>query len=51
MNYIPIDELNITDALRHLDDARRMNNPERIRIAHDDLKRQLDLVRKAKPDL
>lgn len=51
MNYKSIEELNIIDALRHLNDARRMNEPERIRIARNHLRNQLDLVKEAKPDL
>ena len=51
MKYEPIDELNISDAARHLEDARRMNDQERIRIARTQLQNQLDLVKETKPNL
>jgi len=51
MKYEPIDELNLRDAVRHLDDARRMNNQQQIKIAVEQLSRQLDLVRVTSPDL
>lgn len=51
MTYKPIDELNISDAVRHLEDARRMNDQERIRVACTYLQRQLDLIKEAKPAL
>lgn len=51
MKYEPIDELNVSDAVRHLEDARRMNDQERIRTARTHLQHQLDLIKDAKPNL
>lgn len=51
MKYQSIEELNIADALRHLVDARRMKNLDRVQIALDHLQIQLDLVKDTRPDL
>lgn len=51
MKYEPIDELNIRDAIRHLEDARRMDVQEKIKIALTHLQEQLDLIKEAKPNL
>jgi len=51
MKYEPIEELNIRDAIRHLEDAHRMGGQEQIRIARTHLREQLDLIKEAKPDL
>jgi len=51
MNYQSIQDLNVSDALRHLSDAERMNDPEKIQIARSHLQNQLNLVKDTNPDL
>lgn len=51
MEYKSIEDLNICDAVRRLEEALRMKDPERIGIARAHLKNQLDLVKTTKLSL
>lgn len=51
MQYRSIEEANIADAAAHLDDATRLNDPIKIEIARQHLKRQVEIIRVLRPDL
>lgn len=51
MIYLSIDELNIVDAVKHLHDAERMNDPKRVQFAKDHLLAQINLVHGTNPRL
>jgi hypothetical protein len=45
MNYQPIERANVADAARHLEEARRRKDPDKIVIAVAILKERLALIK------
>lgn len=51
MEYKCILERNCEDATRHLSDARKTGETDRIAAAHQTLKRYLDIAKNMSPDV